>query len=351
MKRRWKILIGLLVALIALLAVNTIIVDGQTKAAEVSIEGGQILSLPGGEVQVFDEGGPASADPARATVPIVLLHCYSCSLHWFDELAPILAESHRVIRLDLLGHGGAQKPSSGYSIDDQAGLAGAALDRLGIQGAVVVGHSMGFSVATALAERSSQLVDRLVNIDAGPTEESCEIPFVAKLGFVPVLGEAMWRLTPSFAIEDGYADAFAPGFDLADGFPNPDQVVDDFRAMTYTAFRDAAEANADYTEEIALNERLSQVPIPLLSIFGAEDQICDPELSQEAYSSVPGARVAEIANAGHSPNVEQPEKTAALIEEFAVEAGDEAIDPLANGAGQGKPEREGRDNPGRGSKG
>ncbi len=141
----------------------------------------------------------------------------------------------------------------------------------------------------------------------------------------------MWRLTPSFAIEDGYADAFAPGFDIADGFANPDQVVDDLRAMTYTAFRDAAEANADYIEEIPLSERLSQVPVPLLSIFGAEDQICDPELSQEAYSTVPGARVAEIANAGHSPNVEQPEKTAALIEEFAVEAGDEAIDPLANG--------------------
>ena len=345
MKRRWKVLIGLLVALIALLAVNTIIVDGQTKAAEVTIEGGQILSLPGGEVQVFDEGGPASADSARATVPIVLLHCYSCSLHWFDELAPMLAERHRVIRLDLLGHGGAQKPSSGYSIEDQAGLVGAALDRLGVQGAVVVGHSMGFSVATALAERSSQLVDRLVNINEGPTEDSCEVPFIAKLAFVPVLGEAMWRLTPSFAIEDSYADAFAPGFDTADGFSNPDQVVDDLRAMTYTAFRDAAEANADYIEEIPLSERLSQVPVPLLSIFGAEDQICDPERSQEAYSTVPGARVAEVANAGHSPNVEQPARTAALIEEFAVEAGDEAADPLPNGAGQGKPEREGPDKP------
>lgn len=346
MKRRWKILGGIAVALIALLAVNTIIVDGETKEAEVTVEGGKILSLPGGDVQVV-EAGPSVAGPPDAQTPIVLLHCYSCSLHWFDELAPILAESHRVVRIDLLGHGGAQKPSSGYSIEDQAGLVGAALDRIGVQGAVVVGHSMGFSIATALAERSSQLVDRLVNIDEGPTEASCDIPFVAKLGFTPVVGEAMWRLTPSFAIESGYADAFAPGFDIADGFPDPDQVVDDFRAMTYTSFRDASEENGDYVEEVPLDERLSRVPVPLLSIFGSEDQICDPEVAQEAYATVPGARVAEVKDAGHSPNVEQPEETAALIEEFAAEAGDEAIDPLPGGGRQGEP-KPGGDKPGGG---
>lgn len=318
MKRRWKILIGVLAALAALLAINTIIVNGQTKAAEVTIDGGEILNLPGGAVQVFEQGAPEGS-------PIVLLHCYSCSLHWFDELAPILAESHRVIRIDLLGHGGTQKPSSGYEIEAQAALVGAALDQLGVQGAVVVGHSMGFGVATALAERSSQLVDRLVNIGEGPTTQSCEVPFVARLAYTPVLGEAMWRLAPRFAIEDGYAEGFAPGFEVADGFSEPDQVVDDFRAMTYTAFRDASEANSDYVEEMALNERLSQVPVPLLSIFGAEDQICDPEVSQEAYSAVPGARVAEVEDAGHSPNVEQPKQTAALIEEFVVDAGDETI--------------------------
>ncbi len=333
MRRRWKILIAIAVALAALLAVNTIIVDGQTKEAEVTVDGGEILSLPGGDVQVVDEGASASG-PAGSQPAIVLLHCYSCSLHWFDELAPILARRHRVIRIDLLGHGGAQKPSSGYSIEDQGELVGAALDRLGVQGAVVVGHSMGFSVATALAERSSQLVDRLVNIGEGPTDEACEIPSVAKLAFTPVLGEAMWRLTPSFAIEDGYANLFAPGFDTSDGFPNPGQPVDDFRAMTYTAFKDASAENGDYIEEIPLNERLSQVPVPLLSIFGAEDQICDPETSQEAYARVPGARVAELENVGHSPNVEQPQETAALIEEFAVPAGDEAEDPLPEDAGR-----------------
>lgn len=46
MRRGWKILIGVVIALAVLLAVNSVIVDNQTKEAEVTVEGGQILSLP-----------------------------------------------------------------------------------------------------------------------------------------------------------------------------------------------------------------------------------------------------------------------------------------------------------------
>ena len=294
------------------------------------------MSLPGGDVQVVEQGPELRSRPGA---PIVLLHCSSCSLHWWDELTPLLARRHRVVRIDLLGHGGSQKPSSGYEIDEQAALVAGALDQLGVEGAVVVGHSMGFSVATALAQRASQLVDRVVNIGEGPGEDSCSVPFVARLGYVPVIGEAMWRLTPSFAIEDGYGSAFAPGYDISSGFSNPDQVVDDLRAMTYTAFRDAEDAAGDYVEAIPLDDRLRQTAVPLLSIFGTEDQICDPEESQVAYEGVPGARHAEIEGAGHSPNVEKPQETAALIEEFALDAGDEAISGPPKDVGQ----RPGRD--------
>ncbi len=327
MRRGWKILIGVVVALAVLLVVNTIIVDNETKEAELTIDGGEILQLPGGNVQVLDEGVGSQS-------PIVLLHCYACSLHWWDEIAPILARNHRVIRIDLLGHGGSQKPSGGYSITDQAALVAGALDQLGVEGAVVVGHSMGFDVATALAESSSQLVDRLVNIDAGPSEDSCSVAFVAKLGYTPVIGEAMWRLTPDFAIEDGYGEAFAPGYDLADGFPNPDQVVNDFGAMTYTSFKDAFDGDEDYEQEAPLDDRLRGIPVPLLSIFGAEDQICEPEESQAAYAALPGARVATVKGAGHSPNVEKPAETAALIEEFAADAGDDTVKPPPKNIGQ-----------------
>jgi pimeloyl-ACP methyl ester carboxylesterase len=313
MSRGARIAVAIVVALAALLAINTVIVDGQTKDAQITVDGGEILELPAGDVQVLDQ--PAQLRGSVAGPPIVLVHCYGCSLQWWDALAPLLNKRHRVVRIDLLGFGGSEKPKSGYGTTEQAATVAAALNELGVQGAVVVGHSMGFSIATALAAQHSELVDRLVNLGEGPSTEDCDLSLLARLERVPVLGEAMWRLSPDFLVKDGYSDAFAPGYDV------PDFVVDGYDAMTYTSFEDAASANDDYRDEASLADRLRTVPVPLLSIFGSEDQICDVDASQGAYRSVPGARVAEIEGAGHSPNVEKPAQTAALIEEFAAEAG------------------------------
>ena len=97
MRRGWKILIGALVALAILLAVNTIVLNQETKAAEVTVSGGRILDLPGGAVQVVEQG-PTLGKPARkaaAGLPIVLLHGFGASLHWWDRMAPLLARRHR----------------------------------------------------------------------------------------------------------------------------------------------------------------------------------------------------------------------------------------------------------------
>jgi pimeloyl-ACP methyl ester carboxylesterase len=157
LKRRWKVLIGLLAVLAVLLAVNTVTTQSQTKEAETTVEDGQILELSSGAVQVTDSG---EADGQ----PIVLLHGYANSLHWFDAIEPLLAEDHRVIRIDLLGFGGSEKPESGYSIPEQASTVAEALNQLDVQGALVVGNSMGGPVTASLAEQASQLVDRAVLI-------------------------------------------------------------------------------------------------------------------------------------------------------------------------------------------
>ncbi len=317
MRRGPKIALGILAALAVLLGVNALVLSNQTKGSEVTIDGGRILELPGGGVQIFEQGPVLRI---RAGPPIVLVHCYACSLHWWDRMAPRLARRHRVIRIDLLGHGGSEKPASGYGIPEQAALVAGALDDLEVQGAVVVGHSMGFSVAVALAERATQLVDRLVNIDEGPDQSHCDLPFLHGLAHWPVLGEALWRITPDFAVRNGYEAAFAPGHDVDAGFIEEDQVLLDRDAMTVSSFKGAADGNEEYQDEIPLHERLQGIAVPLLSIFGAEDQICDPRSSQAAYGSVPGARLETVKRAGHSPNVEKPGETAALIERFAAGA-------------------------------
>jgi pimeloyl-ACP methyl ester carboxylesterase len=325
-KTRWKVVIGALVVLAILLVLNTVALNNETEAAERTIDGGEIFSLPGGEVQVLEDGVPSAAESARKA-PIVLLHCYSCSLHWWDAMAPELtARGHRVIRIDLLGHGGSEKPSSGYEIDAQAGLVAGALNELQVEGAVVVGHSMGGSVATSLAESASELVDRVVIMDSTPAPGLGGLGFLAKLQYVPVIGEATFRIGRAgpwsdSIIKSGYAEAFAPDFDLADGFENPDQVVEDYQAMTYTSFDQAHSATDDFIEEKPLTDRLTTAAVPVMAIVGSEDQVFDdPSAVLEEYAQIPGAETHELKGVGHSPNVEAPEETAELVAGFAAKA-------------------------------
>ncbi len=333
MKRRWKVLIAIGAGLVALLAVNTIVVDNETKAASKTTPDGTILHLAGGDLQVVDTA-PRSSRPGA---PIVLLPCYACSVHWYERLVPLLSRGHRVVAIDLLGEGGSEKPANGYSMESEAQLVASALAKLKVQGAVVVGHSLGGAVATALAQQSSQLVDRLVIVDEAPDNSYGSLPFLAKLGYVPVLGEAIRRIVPDSVVKSTYGDAFAPSYDISGGFDDPDQVVKDFRAMTYTSYDDLASAEDDFSKAEPLDARIRAAAVPLEVIFGNKDQIWDdPRAAADAYRSVPGAKISMIPGAGHSPNVEKPAPTAAVILRFAAGAPGPTA-PKPSGHGTTKP--------------
>jgi pimeloyl-ACP methyl ester carboxylesterase len=295
-----RILFAALVALAALLAANTILTDRNT--ARPSADLGHTLDLPGGRIQVRDDG--SHGDPA-----IVLLHGFASSMHWWSPVAERLARDFYVVRIDLLGHGGSEKTRNGYSMENQARLVSDALAGLRVRRAVVVGHSMGGLVATALAERNGSIVDGLVLVDSAPNDDAAELPFAARLGFVPVIGEALRHLVPDSLIRNQLEDAFAPGFDV------PDQFVRDFHRMTYTSYDDSHEESDDYLGERALDARLASLGEPVHVIFGSEDDIVDPD-SFQRFRKVPGATVTEIAGAGHSPMVEKPARVSALIAGF-----------------------------------
>jgi pimeloyl-ACP methyl ester carboxylesterase len=311
---RWlKILLGVLAGIIVLLVLNAIAVSQQTEDADVNVDGADLVETSYGALQVVDEGDPQGS-------PIVLIHCYTCSMNWWGQLAPMLETGHRVIRVDLLGHGGSDKPGAGYEIEKQANAIAEALNELGISGATVVGHSLGGTVATALAEQSPELANKIVIVDQAPDSSFDDESFTQKLGYVPVIGQAMERLVeiaPSSEVQDQYEDVFAPGFNIASGFENPDEVVDDLREMTYTAFDQSAGAEEDYTDERPLDDRLSGLEVSLMVIFGAEDQVYDADEALERYAEIPGIRTELIEGAGHSPNVEKPAELAPLILAFA----------------------------------
>ncbi len=327
MRRRWwQILLGVIVVGALILGLNAIAVDNETKPARVTVAGGRILNLPAGDVQVTDTGPTASGPEGQ---PIVLVHCYTCSLHWWDRMVPILARHHRVVRVDLLGHGGSEKPSSGYAMEDQAALVGQAMNELHVTRAEVVGHSLGGTVGTALAEQSRGLVGKLVLIDQAPDNSYGSLPFLAKVAYVPILGQLLNRITPDALIKEGYKDVFAPGYDISSGFANPNQVVDDFNAMTYTSYVRSDKDEESYTDSVPLDQRLTKIGVPLMVIFGTEDQIYDTDRAIASYQNVPGARTATVQGAGHSPNVEKPVETARLVLGFTNEGGGQPESPPA----------------------
>ncbi len=307
MGRGWKILIAVVAVLIVLIGVNTLVIDGETKSAEVTEPGGRIVSLPGGDMEVVEKG-------PRDGSPIVLIHCFTCAINWWDGVIPRLDRDHRVIAIDLLGHGGSEKPSSGYSIENQASLVAGVLGRLGVRDAEVVGHSLGGPVAIALAEQSPQLVNRLMTIDSIPDDSYGDVGFIGELPFKPVIGQTLWRIKPDFSIRNGLEVAFAPGFKVPDAF------VEDVKQMTYSSYTGSHEAFDDYTGEEALPQRAAATGKPVLAIMGAEEQIAkDPVEALAAYQAA-GAETKLIQGAGHSPEVEKPAQTAALILAFDATA-------------------------------
>ena len=308
MGRRLKIGIGIALALLALLVLNALITDGETEGAEITVPNGRIIDLPDGDLQVVEYG-------ARNRPPIVLIHCFSCAINWWDGLVPLLEANHRVVAVDLLGHGGSEKPSSGYNPPNQAALVAEALERLGVTDATVVGHSLGGSVSVALAEQDPRLVERVAIVDMPPDHSYGDLGFIAGLAFRPVIGEALWRIKPDFSVRQGLGVAFAPGYDV------PDAYVEDVKRMTYTAYDSSPSGTDDYLEEGSLDQRMKAIGKPLMVLMGAEEQIVnDPQRALDQYAQgVPGTETHLIPGAGHSPNVERPALTAKLILKFAEE--------------------------------
>ena len=288
-------------ALIVLLLVgNAYVVDAKTRAA-MARDGGGIVDTPVVEANVKVEGDGH---------PIVLIHGFGAAMDWWDDIAPTLANDHRVVRIDLIGHGGTAAPVSGYTIERQASLVLAILDKLGIDRFIVIGHSMGGEVATALAEANPGRVERMVLIDSPPVAETT-FKFLTRLALMPIVGELLARAKADAIIRRGLAQGFAPGFAV------PNKLIADFRQLTYTAFRSAHDNSVAYEKAKPVYERLAAISPapPLLVIFGSRDQLVSPA-SAKLYENVPGARIATIDGVGHSPMVEAPAKVLELLKSF-----------------------------------
>jgi pimeloyl-ACP methyl ester carboxylesterase len=302
--RRWLVVLLVLALVLTPLTVNAFLVDSATRAAAPR-DGGSIVETGIVPANVKVEGGGSGT-------PIVLIHGFGAALDWWDEIAPTLAADRKVIRLDLIGHGGTEAPVSGYSIERQAAMVKGVLDKLGVVRVIAIGHSMGGEVVTELAETHPQLIEKMVLIDTPPKTEIAP----KKPGNIPIplWDEFMWRFVGKEEFRKALAQRFAPGFQV------PDRFIADLEQLTYRAFTSGHAGGVDFEDSKPVFERLAAIgnTTPLLVITGAEDPLVTPEKAK-LYEQVPGAKVATIEGAGHSPMVEKPEQTLSLIKDFLAQ--------------------------------
>ncbi|GAA2697559.1 alpha/beta hydrolase [Nonomuraea recticatena] len=257
------------------------------------------LSLDDGDIYVCQDG-------PREAPALLLIHGSASSTRSWDPMVPLLTKSHRVIRIDLLGHGRSAKPAGpSYAIPDQARRAAVALDRLGVKRAIVAGHSSGGCSATALAEQRPDLVTALTLINTGPSLDVFIAPQSA------AIAPSQWPPT------DEQIRRFAStGFSRA-GYQIPRELLNEVRAMTYHTLTTTMGATRDYMEQQALPDRLMVLGKPLLVIFGEDDRRWRSSSAAD-YRAVPGATVELLPGLGHSPILEDPPRTAAPLLAFTA---------------------------------
>jgi pimeloyl-ACP methyl ester carboxylesterase len=98
--------------------------------------------------------------------PVLLVHGFTCDSHDWMYQQPALGGKHRVIAVDLRGHGHSSVPDDGYNPRQYAADLAALLEQLGTGPVVAVGHSMGGATVVALAVEHPERVRAVVPVDA-----------------------------------------------------------------------------------------------------------------------------------------------------------------------------------------
>jgi pimeloyl-ACP methyl ester carboxylesterase len=112
-------------------------------------------------------------------------------------------------------------------------------------------------------------------------------------------------------IREAVSDGFSAGFEIPRAF------VDQFRDIDFHVFGATSQAVRAYLDEKGLPDRLAPLGKPLLVIFGQDDRRWRPSSAAD-YRAVPGATIEMLPGVGHSPNLEDPPRTAALVLAFTA---------------------------------
>ncbi len=268
---------------------------------------GDLVRVEGHDVHVRQDG------PEHAHA-VVLVHGFACSMHWFDQVAVDLAADHRVIRVDLLGHG-CTSAATALDAAAQARAMSGVLQRVGISGATVVGHSFGADVALAMARRTDQIA-RVVVLGQAPDYDCSRLPSIAFLPGLPVLASLIHRLTPPRVARLFSRVGIASEHRDDDRWDDPQRVALDRAAMNPRMFRTVLADRRARLAALPLDVQARDLGLPVLAILGGRDRLYPTAPTATRYRAA-GARVVVIDDAGHAVNIERPAEVAELVRDFA----------------------------------
>lgn len=252
----------------------------------------------------------AVAEAGEGGRPLLLVHGFTGAKEDFtDWLDPLAEHGWHAVAPDQRGHGGSLKPDdeAAYSFDAYAADLVALLDALGWGSTVVLGHSMGgMVVQTAVLKEPERfeaivLMDtshRAVRADPGLVEMAIAIARAEGMAAVMDAQEAVASENPltndiatRMAAEDPAYKAFGDRKLLAS---SPVMYAAMLRAMT------DLEAGLDRLPDLA------SISVPALVIVGEADEPFRKP-SQRMADAIPGAELAVIPDAAHSPQFENPD--------------------------------------------
>ena len=238
-------------------------------------------------------------DPSRPA--LVLLHGFPDSWFSFTPVLDALADTHRVIALDLRGHGDSAKPVGSYALPEVAADVVAFLDALGIARASLLGHSFGSLIAQHVAVRAPGRVERLVLVG------SAADPRNAVIGELRAAVHEMDDVPVEFVRDFQHGTVHRP---VSPAFMR--RVVDVSAAVPRHVWRSVTDAL------VADDARapIGRIAAPTLLVWGDRDAVFDRAQQEALLAGIAGARLTLYAGTGHAPHWEEPERFARDVRTF-----------------------------------
>lgn len=234
---------------------------------------------------------------------VVLLHGFGGDLNNWMFTLPALAGEHSVYALELPGHGGSSKAVGSGDLDSLATAVEQFLDSQGIEHAHLVGHSLGGLVASTVALRSPDRVQSLTLVSSAGLGDEINVDYIE--GFISADNRRALKTTLTLL------------------FANPDQVtrqlVDDvLKYKRIDGVTEALEAIArhlvvDGHQGEVVAPSLGSLDVPILVVWGAQDQIIPASHAQKAPER---AEIHVLEGSGHSPHMEAAGEVNRLFEQF-----------------------------------